>query len=106
MHQLLLNLLFSRPSPVVEVLAGQMDPVTQEQMEHERDYILGYLARESYTLGDNHPQLTCDAKALAQEMATWQVRDRQTEVDLLRFAASGRGGCVDEAAGELFLRLQ
>jgi hypothetical protein len=106
MHQLFLNLFFSRTGPVVDTLADQMDPVTQEQMEQERDYILGYLAREVHALGANHPQLTCDSRALAYEMSTWRVRDRSTEIELLQFAANGKGGCADEAALELFLRLQ
>lgn len=106
MHQLFLNLFFSRPGPVVDVLSRQMDPVTQEQMIQERDYILGYLARETVALGAHHPQLTCDAHALAYEMSTWQVRDRRAEIDILQFAARGQGGCVDGAATQLFLSMQ
>ena len=106
MHQLFLNLLFSRVGPAVDILAEQMDPVTQEQMIQERDYIMGYLAREAVALGANHPQLTCDAQALAYEMSTWTVRDRRAEIDLLQFAASGHGGCVDGAAIQLLLSMQ
>ena len=104
--QVWLNLVYTQPGPVVEILSEQMNPVTQEQRDKDVDYLLTYLAREAIALGPKHPQLTCDALAISQEVASWEVESGDIARELLHFAVSGQGKCAEIAAIQYFQTLR
>lgn len=101
--QLWLNLTYTTPSPVVVLLAEQMDPGTEEQAANDSAYLLKYLARESSVLGHDHPRLACDALAVAVEMQTWKTPQRPEVAAALSVAMGGQGACVEDAATAFLL---